>query len=67
MGRKNVASGSGDIYGQAYCGLEIIHKAIRDAGGKVDDVIRTRIMSADIFRWAAAAKAHGEFFSGVAD
>ena len=55
----------GDVYGQAYCCLEIVHKAIQDAGGKLDDVIRTRIMLTDISSWEEAAKAHGEFFSNI--
>ena len=55
----------GDIYGQTHCCLTIIHTAIRDAGGKLEDVIRTRIMLTDISRWEEAAKAHGEFFSDI--
>ncbi|MEO1070095.1 MAG: Rid family hydrolase [Cyanobacteria bacterium J06638_6] len=37
----------GDIYGQTYCCLEIIQKAITDAGGKLDDVIQIRVMLTD--------------------
>ncbi|NEZ67218.1 RidA family protein [Leptolyngbyaceae cyanobacterium CCMR0082] len=55
----------GDVYGQTYCCLSIIHKAIQDAGGKLSDVIRTRVMLTDISRWEEAAKAHGEFFSEI--
>lgn len=55
----------GDVYGQTYCCLSIIHKAIQDAGGTLGDVIRTRVMLTDISRWEEAAKAHGEFFSEI--
>lgn len=55
----------GDLYGQTkYC-LEIVEKAIEEAGGTLEQVIRTRIMLADISRWEEAARAHGEFFGGI--
>lgn len=54
-----------DVYGQTkYC-LELSIQAIRDAGGKPSDIIRTRIMLTDITYWAQAAKAHGELFSEI--
>lgn len=40
-------------------------KAIEDAGGKLENVIRTRIMLTDISRWEEAAKTHGEFFADI--
>jgi len=55
----------GDVYNQTkYC-LEISVRAIEEAGGRVEDVIRTRIMLIDIGHWKEAAKAHGEFFSNI--
>ncbi|MHA2273479.1 MAG: RidA family protein [Candidatus Hodarchaeales archaeon] len=54
-----------DVYGQAkYC-IEIMKKAIEEAGGNLSSVIRTRIMLTDIAKWEEAAKAHGEFFSEI--
>jgi enamine deaminase RidA (YjgF/YER057c/UK114 family) len=54
-----------DVYGQTkYC-IEIMKKAIEEAGGKLENVIRTRIMLKDISKWEEAAKAHGEFFSEI--
>lgn len=55
----------GDVYGQTRRCLEIMKKAIEDAGGSLQDVIRTRIMLIDIALWENAAKAHGEFFSEI--
>ncbi|MEM1308093.1 MAG: Rid family hydrolase, partial [Cyanobacteria bacterium P01_H01_bin.153] len=55
----------GDVYGQTHCCLSIIHQAIKDAGGELEQVIRTRVMLTDISRWQEAAKAHGEFFSTI--
>lgn len=54
-----------DVYGQTKCCIEIMKKAIEEAGGRLENVIRTRIMLKDISRWEEAAKAHGEFFSKI--
>jgi enamine deaminase RidA (YjgF/YER057c/UK114 family) len=55
----------GDLYGQTkYC-LAIIRKAINEAGGTLEQVIRTRVMLTDISRWEEAARAHGEFFGRI--
>jgi enamine deaminase RidA (YjgF/YER057c/UK114 family) len=40
-------------------------RAIEQAGGSIEDVIRTRIMLTDIRRWQEAARAHGEFFGEI--
>ena len=54
-----------DVYEQTkYC-IEIMKKAIEEAGGKLKNVIRTRIMLKEISKWKEAAKAHGEFFSKI--
>ena len=55
----------GDVYGQSKRCLEIMQKAIEDAGGNLEDVIRTRIMLVDISTWEKAARAHGEVFSEI--
>ena len=55
----------GDVYGQTRRCLEIIARAIGEAGLGLQNVIRTRVMLTDISRWEEAARAHGEAFSGV--
>ncbi len=55
----------GDVYGQTQRCLEIIRQAITEAGGSIQNVVRTRIMLTDISRWKEAAKAHGEVFSSI--
>jgi enamine deaminase RidA (YjgF/YER057c/UK114 family) len=55
----------GDLYDQTRRCLEIIQKAIEDAGGSLGDVTRTRVMLTDMRRWREAARAHGEVFGGV--
>ena len=55
----------GDLYNQTkYC-LGIIEKAIKEAGGRMVDVIRTRVLLPDITRWREAGKAHAEYFSDI--
>lgn len=57
--------GVGNVYEQTkYC-IEIMKKAIEDAGGSLEAVIRTRIMLVDMSTWEEAARAHGEFFSNI--
>jgi len=55
----------GDLYGQTLRCLEIIEKAINDAGGKREHVIRTRIFLKDMKNWKDAGRAHGEFFKDI--
>ena len=55
----------GDLYGQTRRCIEIIKKAIEDAGGKLENVIRTRVYLKDASIWTEAARAHGEFFSEI--
>jgi enamine deaminase RidA (YjgF/YER057c/UK114 family) len=55
----------GDLYNQTKRCLAIIEKAIQDAGGTLENVIRTRMFLTDISRWEEAARAHGEFFSEI--
>jgi enamine deaminase RidA (YjgF/YER057c/UK114 family) len=55
----------GDVYGQTKRCLEIMRKAIEDAGGSIENVIRTRVMLVDITTWKDAARAHGELFGVI--
>jgi enamine deaminase RidA (YjgF/YER057c/UK114 family) len=55
----------GNLYEQTRTCLTIIQKAIEDAGGKLENVLRTRVMLTDISHWEEAARAHGEFFAEI--
>jgi enamine deaminase RidA (YjgF/YER057c/UK114 family) len=55
----------GDVYGQTIRCLEIIGKAVAEAGGTMANIIRTRIMLTDISNWRDAARAHGEVFRDI--
>jgi enamine deaminase RidA (YjgF/YER057c/UK114 family) len=55
----------GDLYGQTKRCLEIIEKAINDAGGKREHVVRTRMYLKEMRGWQDAGRAHGEFFKDI--
>lgn len=55
----------GDAYNQTQFILLKIQQAIEDAGGKLEDVIRTRIYTTDITQWEQIGKAHGEVFARI--
>lgn len=55
----------GDLYRQTRTCIEIVKDAIEKAGGRLEEVIRTRIMLTDISRWQEAARAHGEYFGDI--
>lgn len=65
IGPDGQTIGGNNVYEQTkYC-IQIMRKAIDDAGGTIQDVIRTRIMLVDISTWKEAAKAHGEVFADI--
>jgi enamine deaminase RidA (YjgF/YER057c/UK114 family) len=55
----------GDVYAQTKRCLEIMVRAIADAGGSAAQVIRTRVLLVDIATWRDAARAHGEVFGEI--
>ncbi len=54
-----------DAYQQTKFIIRKIEKAIIEAGGTLEDVIRTRIYVTNINDWSAIGKAHGEFFRNI--
>jgi len=57
--------GLGDPYLQTKRIIEIIEETIIKAGGKLVDVVRTRIFVTNIDQWEAVGKAHNEFFNKI--
>ena len=58
-------AGRGDAYAQAKAALATIGKALAEAGGALEDVVRTRIYLTDIDDWQAVGRAHGEVFAAI--
>jgi enamine deaminase RidA (YjgF/YER057c/UK114 family) len=55
----------GDIAAQTRAALEIIERALTDAGFGLADVVRTRMFVTDIGRSAEVSAVHGEVFGEV--
>jgi enamine deaminase RidA (YjgF/YER057c/UK114 family) len=55
----------GNPAGQARYALDKIEKAIRDLGGALGDVVRTRIFIARMEDWEQVARVHGERFGKI--
>ena len=58
-------SAPGDAYGQAKRCLEIIAKAIADGGGRLEDVVRTRMYITEAAVQDDVGRAHGEYFGEI--
>ena len=50
---------------QARRSLEIIRAAIEALGGRIDQVIRTRMFVTDVSKWEEVARVHGEVFAEI--
>lgn len=57
--------GAGDPAAQARYALDKIEAAIRQLGGRLEDVVRTRIFVSNIDHWEAVARVHGERFGQI--
>jgi enamine deaminase RidA (YjgF/YER057c/UK114 family) len=59
------AVGGDDPAAQARFILDKIEAAIRQLGGTLEDVVRTRVYVRDIADWEAVARVHGERFGAI--
>lgn len=62
---SNNIIGPGNAYEQTRFIISKIINYIEKAGGRKEDVVRTRLFVTDISKWEEIGRAHGEFFSDV--
>jgi enamine deaminase RidA (YjgF/YER057c/UK114 family) len=65
IGADGTTAHPGDMYAQTLRCLEIIREAIQAAGGRLEDVLRTRVYLTDADKWQDAATAHGKIFGNI--
>lgn len=63
--KDGLVVGIDDPYRQAVMCFRIIKNAIEASGGKMSDVVRTRMYLTRIRDWEHVARAHAEFFGSV--
>jgi len=59
------AMGGNDPVAQTHFIIDKLEGAIQSLGGKLDQVVRTRIFIRNISDWEGIARAHGERFAGI--
>ncbi|MEZ5084272.1 MAG: RidA family protein [Bacteroidales bacterium] len=64
-GENGEIAGLNDPYEQTRYIIQKAEKAIRELGGRLEHVTRTRMFVVNIQDWEAVGKAHGEFFSAI--
>jgi enamine deaminase RidA (YjgF/YER057c/UK114 family) len=65
IGNDGNTVGIGDISKQTKHCIEIIKKALEEAGSGLKDVIRTRMMLTNIKDWKEAAKVRASYFKDI--
>jgi enamine deaminase RidA (YjgF/YER057c/UK114 family) len=65
VGENGEVVAVGDAYGQAKRCIEIIERALQEAGAGLEHVVRTRMFVTDISRWEEIGRAHGEAFGNI--
>lgn len=61
----DVVTGEGDMYAQAVFIFQKMEKVLKEAGGSMEDVVRTRMYVTDISKWPDVGRAHALFFKEI--
>ena len=64
-GTGPVGADEADAATQTRHTLEIIRTALEKAGGRMEDVVRTRMYLTHAEDWEAVGRTHGEFFGAI--
>lgn len=62
---RSRALGGADPAAQTHAVIDKIAGALQSLGGRLEDVVRTRIFVADLAHWEAVSRAHGERFAAI--
>ena len=65
IGADGKTVGVGDPAAQARQCLEIIRAALEQAGARLEDVVRTRVLLTRIGDWPEVARVRGEYFKDI--
>ena len=65
VGINSDGSYSQSVEAQTRRSLQIIQAAIEALGGKMEQVIRTRMFVTDVSKWEQVARVHGEVFAEI--
>jgi aryl-alcohol dehydrogenase-like predicted oxidoreductase/enamine deaminase RidA (YjgF/YER057c/UK114 family) len=57
--------GGSDVAAQLNFAIDKIEGALQSLGGRLDDVVRTRVFVRDLSDWKTAARVHGDRFRGI--